>query len=563
MFNDEYIMFLNTLHHVGAKNENAFAESSYNNPFYKDIVVKRPIVRVVTKWLIELSPHIILITGHAGDGKTSILIQVLNELSAFQEPLKPSGEVTYANGKTCLYIKDFSEFSSKDRKSKLIYCLRESKNGKHVILVANTGPLLNTFKDVLGEEEQMKLINAIDANTDSAVNINGYEFRTVNIAHIDNSSFIKPFLTNIISDKTFDKCKGCPKEIFCPIYFNRNIVLQNKKKVLEFLYHHFIWQQEHGKRLTIRQIIAQISYSITSGLECKDIKHNDSKKYIFDHLFSNSLMGYVGIKLNRQALAIQAIADMHQNGYDNKSLISDDDLFILQNYSLLHPKIQEIIVDLNNQYWTVNSIKWRKAIRRMYIMFNIEMDDEKNTELLKCVFSNKFPRFLELRSGKIPNNKDKALVIEAFSILFTGYPSNSLREVPITLKRSSGIDQSVQLLYSTIPKRSIILKTENKNDIYYEDEDKRELFIEVFGKIISQPITLPLLNYFEDIRNGVISTNIDPQLTHGIDSIKAQLLSHCKQEQRDRIIELLVMGTGGWDNLTLQEENGNYVIVNF
>ena len=254
---------------------------------------------------------------------------------------------------------------------------------------------------------------------------------------------------------------------------------------------------------------------------------------------------------------------MHQNGYDNKSLISDDDLFILQNYSLLHPKIQEIIVDLNNQYWTVNSIKWRKAIRRMYIMFNIEMDDEKNTELLKCVFSNKFPRFLELRSGKIPNNKDKALVIEAFSILFTGYPSNSLREVPITLKRSSGIDQSVQLLYSTIPKRSIILKTENKNDIYYEDEDKRELFIEVFGKIISQPITLPLLNYFEDIRNGVISTNIDPQLTHGIDSIKAQLLSHCKQEQRDRIIELLVMGTGGWDNLTLQEENGNYVIVNF
>ena len=52
----------------------------------------------------------------------------------------------------------------------------------------------------------------------------------------------------------------------------------------------------------------------------------------------------------------------------------------------------------------------------MYIMFNIEMDDEKNTELLN-VFSNKFPRFLELRSGKY-QIKDKALVIEAFSILF-------------------------------------------------------------------------------------------------------------------------------------------------
>ena len=46
-------------------------------------MVKIPIVRVVTKWLIELSPHIILITGHAGDGR-QYTYSSTNELSAFQ-----------------------------------------------------------------------------------------------------------------------------------------------------------------------------------------------------------------------------------------------------------------------------------------------------------------------------------------------------------------------------------------------------------------------------------------------------------------------------------------------
>ncbi|KUO71712.1 MAG: hypothetical protein APF77_07875 [Clostridia bacterium BRH_c25] len=563
MYNEEYIKYLNTLHNVGAKNENAIAEASQSSPFYQDIMVKRPIVNIVAKWLTEHSPHIILITGHAGDGKTSLLIQVLDELNALQGKLKPWDEVVLSNGKECLYIKDFSEFSAVDRKGMLKRCLQESKNGKHVILVANTGPLLNTFLEEMGSEAQMKLINAIDINTDSVININEYGIRAINIASIDNSSFVRPFLKNLISNKCFDRCTGCTKKNVCPILFNRNIVLENQNKVFDFLHHHFIWQQEHGKRLTIRQIIAQITFSLTSGLECKDVKNVESMKYLFDHLFCNSLFGYKGIKLNKQALAIQAIADMHQNGYDNRSLVSDEEIFILQDYSILHPKIQEIVAELKNQYWTSNSIEWRQAIRRMYIMFNIQTDVEKNLEVLKCVFSKKFHRYLELRNGKTPNNDDKSLIMEAFSILHTGYASKNIREVPITLKRSNSIDQSVQLLYGTIPNRDIKLKTVNTSSCNFGEEEKKQLYIEVLGTTINQPILLPLLNYFEDIRSGAISTNIDPQLTHGIDSIKAQMLSLCKPDSQSDIIEMLVMGTQGWGNISLQEESSNYILINY
>lgn len=563
MYNEEYIKYLNTLHNVGAKNENSIAEASQNSPFYQEIMVKRPIVSFVAKCLIEENPHIILITGHAGDGKTSLLIQVLDEFNALQGNLKDYDEVLLPNEKSCLYIKDFSEFSASKRKDMLNHCLQQSKNGKHVILVANTGPLLNTFLEEMGSEAQMKLINAIDTNTGSVININGYEIRAINIASIDNSSFVRPFLKKLIADKCFDRCSDCPKKNVCPILFNRDMVYENQNKVFSFLNNHFIWQQEHGKRLTIRQIIAQITFSLTSGLECKDVKNVDSKKYLFDHLFSNSLLGYKGIKLNKQAIAIQAIADMHQNGYDHRSLVSDEEMFILQDYSMLHPKIQEIVSELKNQYKTSNSIEWRQAIRRMYIMFNIETEVEKNLEVLKCVFSKKFSRYLELRNGKTPNNDDKSLIMEAFSILHTGYASKNSREVPITLKRSSSIDQSVQLLYGTIQNRDIKLKTLNTSSCNFGEEEKRQLFIEVLGTTISQPISLPLLNYFKDIRSGVISTNIDPQLTHGIDSIKAQMLSLCKPDSQSGIIEMLVMGTQGWGNISLQEESGNYILTNY
>lgn len=563
MNNESYIKYLNTLHNVDAKNENAIAEASQNNPYYQDVMVKRPIVRFITKCLTEQEPHITLITGHAGDGKTSILIQVLDELGALQGSLKASDEVTLSNGTSCRYIKDFSEFSASDRKSMLSCCLEEAKNGKQVILVANTGPLLNTFLEELGTDAQMQLINAIDANTGTVIDINGNSIRAINIASIDNSSFVRPFLKNLISDKCFEKCTECDKKDICPILFNRNMIFENQIKVFDFLHNHFIWQQEHGKRLTIRQIISQITFSLTSGLECRDVKNNESKKYLFENLFSNSLFGHKGLKLNRQAVAIQAIADMHQNGYDSKSLIADEELFILQDFSSLHPKIQEITYELKNQYSTSNSISWQQAVRRMYILFNIETNSEKNIEVLKGVFSKKFPRYLDLRNGKTPNNDDKTLIMEAFSILFIGYSSKNNREVPITLKRGSSIDQSVQLLYGTIPNREIKLKTVNTSSCNFGEEEKKHMLIDVLGTTIKQPISLPLMDYFEDVRGGAISTNIDPQLTHGIDSIKAQMLSLCKPDSQVGLMEMLVMGSQGWSNISLQEENGSWTLINY
>ncbi|WMJ22914.1 hypothetical protein RBG61_13115 [Paludicola sp. MB14-C6] len=563
MNNESYIRYLNSLHNVDAKNENAIAEASQNNPYFKDVMVKRPIVDFITNCLMNEEPHIILITGHAGDGKTSVLIQALDELQALQGPLNISDEVKLVNGNQCVYIKDFSEFSADERRSKLKECFVQTQNGKHVVLVANTGPLLNTFLEEMGVQSQMTLINAIDENKGDIIAINNCKIRAVNIAGIDNSSFAIPFLKNLVSEKCFEKCKECKKSRCCPILFNRNMILENESKIFDFLHNHFIWQQEHGKRLTIRQIIAQITFALTAGLDCKDVKIIDNKSYLFKHLFSNALFGYNGFDINQKASSIQAIEDIQTNGYDRKCLISDEDLFIRQDITALHPGIQELILDMKNHYSCVNSIKWNQALRRMYILFNIETNDIKNAETTKTVFSKKFPRYLELRNGKSPNNDDKVLIMEAFSILFVGYICKNIKELPITLNRGNGISQSVQLLLGEISNKYINLKTIDTGSNLFEKDQKKQLFIEAFGYRINQPISLPLLNYFEEIRSGAISTDISPQLTHGIDSIKAQMISLCRENQDSESIELLVMETKGYGNIKLQETDGEWTLLNY
>lgn len=555
--NIEYIQYLNTLHNVGARNENAYAESNQNNPFFHKTMVKRPTGDFIIDKLTNEEPHIIILTGHAGDGKTSLLLQVLNDMELLQvQELKSFDEIVLPNGKSCLYLKDFSELSEDERKIKMKDFLEYPIQEKYVILVANTGPLLNTFEVLLGEDAQIKLINLIDENSGLIEEICGYKIRVINVASIDNTSFAKPFLANLIEDSLWAPCEQCSKVNKCPINFNRNIILQNFSNVTNFLTYHYIWQQEHGKRLTVRQITAQLSFAITGGLECNIVKNIISDKYLFDFLFTNSIFGYMGFKINKDASEIQAISDIMNNHYDQKRMVADESIFIEQDYTVLPQKFQTIARELGIQ--ERYSTRWQAAVRRMYYLTNIETNDIINNKLLKDVFSTRFPRYLELRQGASTNNDDKMLVLDALAMIFVGNTYQSKNRIPLTMRRGSGITQSVQMVYGVVDAREIKIKTAYSNKCNFDGESRKsELRMEVYGKEITYPMTLQLLNYFEDIRNGIVTTNIDPQLSHGIDSIKAQILSSYGKSEDGRL-ELMMMKTNKWETIDLYEENGKW-----
>ena len=63
-----------------------------------------------------------------------------------------------------------------------------------------------------------------------------------------------------------------------------------------------------------------------------------------------------------------------------------------------------------------------------------------------------------------------------------------------------------------------------------------------------------MLDHFEELRKGVIATNIDPQLSHGIENLKATLLSIADTDE-DRL-DMLVMSNTGYTQESLVIENG-------
>ena len=132
---------------------------------------------------------------------------------------------------------------------------------------------------------------------------------------------------------------------------------------------------------------------------------------------------------------------------------------------------------------------------------------------------------MELRSGKTsPSKSDANLVCDALSMIYMGAINSEDPMIPLTLSRESGIEQNVHLITGTLMKNSIKIKTKETRDSSFDSNKKRNTLLLEVNKIrLENEITLPLLNYFEELKNGIISTNVDPQLSHGIESLKAEL----------------------------------------
>jgi len=543
--NEDFIRFLNTLHNVSANNQSAITELSITNPFFDKTMVEREVGRHIMNSLEQEEPHVLILTGHAGDGKTGLLFQVLKNWNVITngEELKLSDTVTMPSGRKCHYIKDFSELSPEKRNECIDTAIADCANGISTFLVANTGPLIMCFEKRLSEKDASKLIDAIDSN-DCVINYyNGTPISVINVATIDNTTFVKPYLKKLLSYDLWRECDHCEKQAYCPILNNRGLITD---RTIEFITDNYIYQLEYGKKLTIRQIVAHLSYSLTGGLECRNVKNID--KLRFTYLLTNTFFGYKGVKYNKNSTAMKAIGDTYAEAYDQKKLRADETLFIKRDLSDVFTKqISDMLTDEGER--TNNSEEWQRAVRRAYMMLNIDTNDAHWEDLLKDVFSTWFPRYLQLRSGESTSGADRDLVRDAMQMLFTDSIAKKDKEIPITMKRENGVSQSVQLVYESKPKKKIGLEQVEVRD--YNAKKRYYIYLVFDGNRINTNLSLPLFDFFEEIRKGAIATNIDPMLSQGIDSLKAQIIAHCETEKSE--IELIALTDSGWDSIQAEK----------
>lgn len=542
MKNEKYISYLNSLHNYNAQNPNAYGEKNVENEFFQEVAVKVGLCAYIEMQLLNEEPHVLILTGHAGDGKTSIMYQVLKDFNVDFNANEKISEILLPTGSKCRCIKDYSELSDAEKLSTLYDCMHLPEKGEFVFMVSNTGPLINTFGELFADEDKesakIELIDAMDENAGAIKVINGYKINVINVASIDNTSFAMSFVNNLVKDSLWTGCGECEKCSYCHIYKNRELIVKNKQRVLEFIRNHYIWLVEHGTRLTIRSMTEQLAYMITGGIECKQVVPTEKDKYLFFNLF----FGYIGLKNNDRANTILAVREAKQCAYDKKRLRVDEKLMVECDYSVsFGNEMNAILVESHKKDGYISG--WTEFLRRAYIFTNIETNAENRSRDSEDIFSKQFERYLQLRGGQsTPAKADTNLIVDALSMMYLGKAADSsTSEIPITLNKTSGLTQNVQLVTGSIPTRKLsLIQKETKDSVFDESHKRYELRLKVDKEVLDSVISLPMLDYFEELRNGVISTNIDPQLSHGVESLKAQLAKEYNDEDDD-LIEMIVL----------------------
>ena len=553
MFNEEYIAYLNSLHNYNAQNPNAYGEKNVGNKFFREVAVEVGLCSYIEKQLSETEPHVLILTGHAGDGKTSIMYQVLKYFGVEFNAEEKISEILLPKGNKCRCIKDYSEISNQEKLKVLKECLEFPNNGGFVFMVSNTGPLINTFGELfdenIREKAKIDLIDAMDENSGTIKDIYGYKIGIINVALVDNTNFAEPFVSNLVKESLWKSCCECEKREYCHIYNNRNLIVSNQQRVLEFIRNHYVWLVEHGIRLTVRSMTEQLAYMITGGVECNQVVPQEKDKMLFFNLF----FGYIGLKNNERANTIVAIREAKRCGYDKKRLRADEKLTINCDYSVsFGDEMNNIIVESQKNNGFISG--WIEFLRRAYIFTNIETDEKKKSQDSEDIFSKQFGRFLKLRDGITkPSMADTKLIIDALSMMYLGQiADDSTNGIPITLNKTSGLTQNVQLVTGLITTRYMKLEVNPAKDSQFDkNHNRNELRLKINKKLLDIVITLPMLDYFEELRNGIISTNIDPQLSHGVESLKAQIAKECNDDNND-YIEMIVLKNNKSDEYSLE-----------
>lgn len=567
---NSFIDYLNSLNNASGSNENALAESQILSEYYSSIVVDRKIASHIFDLLFKGENNTaIVLTGHAGDGKTSILIQILKELGYFRDGVRPLQEYdTYKD--EFLYVKDMSELNEKIQEEVFVKFLTASKNRMSSLLISNTGPLINTAKRLINntntyssnleqknecEDFEINLLSNIDkvesGNVPIKVNNEEYVFKVINLSNIDNTYFVGEIMAKLMQEKLWDKCSDCIAKKRCPACSNYEIISNNQARIVSFISRLYFWLADRNQRLTIRQILSHLSYAITGNLNCNEINKIiiENEDGLFQYNFANLFFGYHGTKLDKESLNIKAIRELNDIKLEDIALREDYLLFVKEDYSVFDDGTKDILnktLNLNYQKLGLGNeetILMRRAFRRFYILLS-RLDEDSYNEMLEQIFDNVFPEYYllstEENSSVKVKNKVKEIVFNGLFKHFIGvYPNNS-NELYLTLKKDDNEFQNVQLVLGEMRKTDLKIDTSR---IHGNIEPCLRINKVVIKLKKYFELSYQTLNYLDNISRGKIYTKLNPSFTFDLTKLKSVLISEYGRVKEDNPNIKIVMIT--------------------
>ncbi|TNC16607.1 hypothetical protein FHE66_14620 [Georgenia sp. 311] len=239
---------------------------------------------VKTKLDTELAPSVlageldvVLLTGNPGDGKTSFLATLREELSRAgavdTQPTTAAGWRMTLDGRTFASLYDASEARDGKTSDDLMHEALAG-NGKHTALIAiNDGRLLNFFRDYSDiYEEYHAAVEEYAAHkpvTHPRVAVVDLKRRTLAPTPGTRGGLAGAVLDSFTSDNLWATCSGCSARAVCPILSNRTLLRENgREPLLELV---TVSHLRRKRRATFRDVRSAMAWTITGDRGCADV----------------------------------------------------------------------------------------------------------------------------------------------------------------------------------------------------------------------------------------------------------------------------------------------------
>lgn len=266
---NRFVCYLNSLSSASAGNENATAEAQTSNPLFERIRVPNKLARLLFNKLVEERQSVIL-TGNAGDGKTTIAAEVYQRLTRQPMPVNRRVEVF---DKGVVIVKDMSELPAAERAQVLAEAARSQE--RVYLIVSNTGTLLESARHlsldgIEPHELRSQLLTALESDEVTPI-LNG-RLHLLNVGRSDSIDTACEVFRRMMEAENWGECQACDLSGRCPIFTNVLLVQDNKDVVLRRTELAYRRLYEYGVRLTMRQMTGHLAYALTAGRDCADIR---------------------------------------------------------------------------------------------------------------------------------------------------------------------------------------------------------------------------------------------------------------------------------------------------
>lgn len=554
----EFVSYLNTLHRCNGNNENATAEANKNTEFAQDIIVEDEKILSIIHEKLTSNDGKVLLTGFAGDGKTTLAQIIVSKLvpnGSISDPIMRYENTTL--GRPLVVIKDLSENAIDQSKNIISEYLLDPNCS--LLLVSNTGTVLDRLKEnaplfsMNSHDVESEVLKGISGNMQTGIgeiNLGSTKIGVINLVRHDNLKTARKVLDKIVNHPSWNLVDDEFKK--SAIYLN--VLALRIQEVQDRLFLMYNRLYEYGERLTMRFLVEHFAFIITGNQ-----KDQYSNRCFFDNVFGEG-------DINANTLAAINLINRQYFGsnipprWKRRIWITTQNSSIISIYPGFDLEYKNALA--NGEYMDKTGMIARLRAHR--ILYFLSPDPEVDEGFL-CSFLNSpgLAIWCKIQKQESLDSKFQSHLVNRIRHVVKEYfagvklPENDTEgsdDIYITMSRqSSDIRQSAQVVISSFKWKwretiDLLIKKDSRenNQLYLikarkgKSLNNPELVTE--DSYISLPLPLPFLDYLLKRHMGNIARAEFQNYQKRLDSFKIAILQDEKKDagfENDRKILLV------------------------